>query len=583
MANQMIALSGRPAQIRSPGSLAQQYGQVMNVMMQQRASERQAALAQQQIAQTRQQMDFARNAEGRAAAQAVPELSRAEALARTAETEFLTEFRAASIDAINRSRNPQEAIAEGQRLVQQFPGNDFVRQSVEQTLASIPQDPAQFEAWREDALYRTMNPEQQLGQNFTTQNLGTSTRIVATPEYRGGPGGNAATVVPGSEAEVTMRPTVVNVEGFGPVIVDPNTGMGYPAAAGGVGGYSPQGAGGAGGGTPAGTGSGRGNSPVAVALRTNPGALRDGPFTRSQPGYVGSSGGFAMFETEAQGIAAQEALLRGRTYVGGGVNTIDRIINRYAPQGPENSAASVANYKSYIADRLGVGINDTLTPTQVPALAQAMREFETGNRPGGRSGGGQAQTLPQAAEAATGEAYSAMEATVAKYDNTIAIAERLLNNPGLDTIVGNIQGNIPETALSLYSQDAANALADYNQLLAIAGFSELQNMREASPTGGALGPVSDAENRFLQNSAFTTARTQDEAVFRRALETYIARLRQSRGRVETAYERTFGRPFQPAPADTQSGRRSSTGQRAPAAGANRPRLSGDTANRFRRP
>ena len=60
MANQMIALSGRPAQIRSPGSLAQQYGQVMNVLAQQRAAERQAAALQMQQQRTAQEMDLAR-------------------------------------------------------------------------------------------------------------------------------------------------------------------------------------------------------------------------------------------------------------------------------------------------------------------------------------------------------------------------------------------------------------------------------------------------------------------------------------------------------------------------------------------
>jgi hypothetical protein len=149
------------------------------------------------------------------------------------------------------------------------------------------------------------------------------------------------------------------------------------------------------------------------------------------------------------------------------------------------------------------------------------------------------------AEKVSSEAYNTMEAATAKYDETIARAKRLLSNPSLDNIIGNLQGNIPETALSLSSQSAANALSDYNELLAVAGFQELQAMRDASPTGGALGQVSDSENRLLQQSAFASSRTQDEAKFKESLRSYIKRLEDSKRRVEGAYERTFGSRFAP--------------------------------------
>jgi hypothetical protein len=149
------------------------------------------------------------------------------------------------------------------------------------------------------------------------------------------------------------------------------------------------------------------------------------------------------------------------------------------------------------------------------------------------------------AEKVSSEAYNTMEAATTKYDDTIARAKRLLANPALDNIIGNVQGNIPETALSLLSQDAANALSDYNELLAVAGFQELQAMRDASPTGGALGQVSDSENRLLQQSAFASSRTQDEDKFKESLRTYIKRLEDSKARVEGAYDRTFGSRFTP--------------------------------------
>lgn len=138
-----------------------------------------------------------------------------------------------------------------------------------------------------------------------------------------------------------------------------------------------------GGGPASGGGSSGG---AAQALQTNPGALKDGPFARSQPGYTGTSGGFATFETEAQGRSAQMRLL-DKNYIQKGFNTPRKIVERYAPRGGENSDASVNNYASYIAGKLGIGVDDAISSKDVPRLARAMGEFETGNRPGGQAAG----------------------------------------------------------------------------------------------------------------------------------------------------------------------------------------------------
>jgi hypothetical protein len=302
-----------------------------------------------------------------------------------------------------------------------------------------------------------------------------------------------------------------------------------------------------------------GKGGVAAALQTNPGALKDGAFARSQPGYTGASAGFATFESPAAGAAAQENLLR-TAYVNKGVNTVNKIINKYAPQGPENSSASVSNYKAYVAKKAGVDINAPISDAQIPAVAKAMREFETGQTGGARTptAGGQTPVIKGTAPA---KARSAALGAKSKYDNTIAVARRLLKNPALNGILGNIQGNIPDTALSVLSQDAADALSDYNNLLTIAGFQELQTMRDNSPTGGALGQVSDSENKMLQQSAFASSRTQSEAKFRRSLLDYISRLEGSRDRVLRAYEDQFGERISgggKAPAKPAAGKKTPT-------------------------
>jgi hypothetical protein len=523
MANQMIALQARNPQLPDPARVTAQMGQMLNTAAQQRA-------AQLQGERTRQEMEFARAEEARKAELQPFAVTEAQSKANSERLKYVMDFLETSEIAVANSRNPQQAMALGDRIKQMFP-EVALQQSIDETLASIPQDPTQFEAWREDSLFRTMEAKDQLAREFKTQTTGAEQREISMPKY----GRGAATEVPGSRIAVAQGMQYVKDDQGNVFAMPSKTGGGFD--------------------TSAPTTGAPGKGGVAAALQTNPGALKDGAFARSQPGYTGASAGFATFESPAAGAAAQENLLR-KAYVGKGVNTINKIINKYAPQGPENSAASVSNYKKYVAQKAGVDINAPISDAQIPAVAQAMREFETGQTGGARTpaAGGKTPVIKGTAPVI---ARNAALGAKSKYDNTIAVARRLLKNPALNGIIGNVQGNIPETALSLISQDAADALSDYNNLITIAGFQELQTMRDNSPTGGALGQVSDSENKMLQQSAFASSRTQSEAKFRRSLLDYIARLEGSRDRVLRAYEDQFGERIsgpasRSAPAKTKS-------------------------------
>jgi hypothetical protein len=114
----------------------------------------------------------------------------------------------------------------------------------------------------------------------------------------------------------------------------------------------------------------------------NPGNLiDDSNFTKSQPGYVGrGEKGFAQFDTPEAGIAAQERLL-GNSYLAKGVNTPNLIVEKYNPRkDPRNTPETMANYKAYIAKKLGIGIDDEIPVERLHELAAAMRKFETGAR-----------------------------------------------------------------------------------------------------------------------------------------------------------------------------------------------------------
>lgn len=383
MANQAIALGVRGPQVPDLSRVNQQYGQIMNMMAQQRASERQAA-------QAAQAMEFAAAKEGRERDLHGPAMAEAQSKATAADIKTGLDFNNFVRIAIANSPTPEQVEMFAERIANLPQFDTPLYQGVLQdAISNMPRDPAQFESWRKETYLGTLEADKRYKQQTVQQNLGTSTRVLSIPEF-----GGAATVVPGSEAAVNLKPTVVNVDDYGPVIVDPNTGRGFPVAPGAVGGYSPPPVGGGGSRSSVARGGG---SPVATALQTNPGALKDGPFTRSQPGYTGSSGGFATFDSPQAGIAAQERLLSS-AYVGKGFNTIDKIINRYAPQGPENSAASVSNYKKYISQQTGIDINSPISAGQIPAVAQAMREFETGQTKGRGTAGaaeGQPKTFGQ--------------------------------------------------------------------------------------------------------------------------------------------------------------------------------------------
>lgn len=513
MANQMIALQTRNPQLPDPSKMTSQYATMMNLAQQNETSRRQGLQAQQA-------MDIKTAEEARAIEMQGPALAEAGSKATSAMLKTAMEFNNFVRTALSVADTPDQVAELATRIARQPQFQDEMFQgSLSEAVASMPQDLSQFDAWKEKTALSTLAADKRYEQEFQKQTTGAEERIISMPKY----GRGTATEVPGSRIQAAQGMQYIEDDQGNTRVVPKETAGSFGTSAPSMG--SP----------------GRG-SPVATALKTNPGAIKDGGFARSQPGYAGSSGGFATFDSPAAGIAAQENLLRG-SYVNKGFNTIDKIINKYAPQGPENSGASVSNYKKYVAQKAGVDINAPISAAQIPAVAKAMREFETGNKSGVGTGTRTTATgePPIVIKgSAPAKARSAAEAAKAKYDSTIAVAKRLLANPALDGILGNIQGNIPDTALSVLSQNAANALSDYNNLLTIAGFQELQTMRDNSPTGGALGQVSDSENKMLQQSAFASSRTQSEAKFRRSLLDYIAKLEGSRDRVLRAYTDQFG-------------------------------------------
>lgn len=97
-------------------------------------------------------------------------------------------------------------------------------------------------------------------------------------------------------------------------------------------------------------------------------------------GKTGSSKSYDTYETPEMGMRALARVLD--TYSSKhGINTIDQLINRYAPAS-DNTGGSHENYKKFLSQNLGIGVND---PIDVKGrrvdIMDAIIRFENKNRP----------------------------------------------------------------------------------------------------------------------------------------------------------------------------------------------------------
>lgn len=131
-------------------------------------------------------------------------------------------------------------------------------------------------------------------------------------------------------------------------------------------------------------------------------------------------------------------------------------------------------------------------------------------------------------------------------------------NPKLTTgLVGGLSKAVPGTPAYTISKRLETIKANI-------GFDKLQSMRENSPTGGALGQVSDFENRQLQSvfGSLEQAQTSDELLYN------LHRLQDILAQSKSARRRAFARDFGGALPD-QSGQ-AQPADNAPTSGAPQP-------------
>ena len=140
----------------------------------------------------------------------------------------------------------------------------------------------------------------------------------------------------------------------------------------------------------------------------------------------------------------------------------------------------------------------------------------------------------QKRESAYPQATSAISSFETKADSFVKDIEKLRDSPGLSEITGIAAGRLPGITAN---GRAAQAL--YDKIVAKGGFQALQDLRDASKTGGALGNVSNQEGKQLTASFAAIDRRQDAKDVRAALDQAIGDIQGSKTRLKEAYDLTY--------------------------------------------
>lgn len=238
----------------------------------------------------------------------------------------------------------------------------------------------------------------------------------------------------------------------------------------------------------------------------NPLNIEAGDFTKGQPGFAGSDGRFAKFDTPEQGTQAASALLD--SYGRRGLNTPAGIVGRWAPAGDGGNNPTA--YAAAVAQKLGIGPNDPVPPEMRPQLIAAMGQQENG-RPINGAGGAPAAAPPPAPTQVAQNAPAATPALTGPTDNRAAIA-KMLNDPnpyvrkmgiqlGTSLIQKQLEGDKPTDETREYQlaqkQGYKGTFVDYKTDLKKAG---AQNISVNNTVNPILKGVGDRFNESMDTA-----------------------------------------------------------------------------------
>lgn len=140
----------------------------------------------------------------------------------------------------------------------------------------------------------------------------------------------------------------------------------------------------------------------------------------------------------------------------------------------------------------------------------------------------------QKREASYPKTTAALRSFETQADTLVTNLTKLRDHPGLSGITGFVFGRTPAI-----TAEARSAKADLDNILARGGFAELAAMRQASPTGGALGNISNQEVQYLRQAFGALDPVQDTETFKQKINDVIAQLQTSKRNVREEYDNTY--------------------------------------------
>jgi len=200
-----------------------------------------------------------------------------------------------------------------------------------------------------------------------------------------------------------------------------------------------------------------------------------------------------------------------------------------------------SQYELRQAQQLGTGGAEALTdPITKGAVTQAQMDVELGMKP----------QIAAATDLAEREAEKVI--TRPKVESSLSTGEAKTDllgdqidkaksqSSGWTTgLIGAVTKGIPGTP-------AHNLSSTLDTVRGNIGFDKLAEMKANSPTGGALGQVSDFENKLLQTLWGNLDQSQTREQFEANLDLVKKQADQSWERVKTAYEQDYGKPYEEA-------------------------------------
>lgn len=163
-------------------------------------------------------------------------------------------------------------------------------------------------------------------------------------------------------------------------------------------------------------------------------------------------------------------------------------------------------------------------------VQEARTEFEP-ERAGKVTEARKKAELRVARQAAFPKLEGAFQSALAKSDVVSSTIDEVLPRVSIATAgFASILGAIPGTP-------AADLRANIDTILANIGFEELQEMRDNSPTGGALGQVAVRELELLQATRANILNSQSPTQLRRNLLKLKTQVKGSRKRLEVAFNK----------------------------------------------